>query len=246
MQEGSARIIELPDDDPVAVHSMIIYMYTNMYPQCVSTTTSFEVALHETKVYALGEKYILNAMKSIAYTRFCAAIFSKNTSLFATLSPNEALSLVDYVYTSTPDHDLLLRNAIVDAIRGLAFSQPLLTYANLSCILDVYDFCVDVAITVNELPPRNPTSNDLRPRRTGFEVEIAHYLRGSDVQDYQNVYGGRSRVLCQGRERFAEIQDAVQERWDEGYSEHDIVRHWFTRYYELVGDLKPVVANRAE
>jgi len=215
-------------------------MYTNIYSASIANTSSFEVALQETTAYALAEKYDIKGMKLIAKSRFRNAIFSDHSNLFLTMSPNEALSLVDSVYTTTPDTDLPLRDTVVDAIRDLAFNQPLMTLINLSSLPDVYVFCADVAITLHTRPHRQVPYNGLRSFRSGFEEEIVRYLLGLDLTHV----GRRSRMLCQGLEPLLEVQKLVKKRWDEGFSEYDIVRHWFSKYYELVTAIKPVVVER--
>lgn len=216
-----------------------MHAYIYAYPACVANIGPFEVAFREATLYALAEKYDIKGTKSIAESRFRSAVFPDHSNLFLTLNPYEALSLVDSVYTTTPDTDLPLRDTVIDTIRDLTFQQPLMTHTNLSNLAYVYDFCADVAITLHTWPHRQAPYVDARSLRSGFEEEIIRYLRGLDLPRV----GRRSRMLCQGLEPLMEVQDLVKKRWDEGSSEYDIVRHWFVRYYEVIMNLKHVVVG---
>ncbi|KAH6847105.1 hypothetical protein B0I37DRAFT_374303 [Chaetomium sp. MPI-CAGE-AT-0009] len=121
-QEGKTGVVALPDDDPQVVNLMIRYLYYLDYPaqpevqdEAVETPQESKSAdcsnltVHA-RVYALGEKYDIQGLKTLAIEKF-------KTEAKVHWNCDEFIRAVEEVYTSTIDQDRGLRDAVVEAIR---------------------------------------------------------------------------------------------------------------------------------
>ncbi|RKK27001.1 hypothetical protein BFJ66_g16860 [Fusarium oxysporum f. sp. cepae] len=133
-QESQSNVINLPEDDPEAVDSMIYYIYNGYYPKMDPGTQGISkdrlaaagwkletfgeftgglqvkfLVLHA-KVYALAEKYDVLGLKEMAQRCFriisnCGGCCSK-----------EFAQACEFVYTTTIDSDRGLRDVVVQSL----------------------------------------------------------------------------------------------------------------------------------
>ncbi|KAK7425167.1 hypothetical protein QQX98_000082 [Neonectria punicea] len=135
-KEGESGEIDLPDDDPEAVASMICFLYRGCYPRVepdaerpqlskLGETWNIETYGEETialqdeylclhaKVYALAEKYQISGLKEMAHRSFSFLIPR-------TISPHNFAEASEIVYTTTIDADRGLRDLVVDNLYSKA------------------------------------------------------------------------------------------------------------------------------
>ncbi|KAI3573646.1 hypothetical protein IWW34DRAFT_753919 [Fusarium oxysporum f. sp. albedinis] len=133
-QESRSNVINLPEDDPEAVDSMIYYIYNGYYPKMDPGTQGISkdrlaaagwkletfgeftgglqvkfLVLHA-EVYALAEKYDVLGLKEMAQRCFriisnCGGCCSK-----------EFAQACEFVYTTTIDSDRGLRDVVVQSL----------------------------------------------------------------------------------------------------------------------------------
>ncbi|KAK5992066.1 hypothetical protein PT974_05463 [Cladobotryum mycophilum] len=125
-KEGLSNTINLPDDDPEAVDSMMCYIYNGYYPrknhgthrplgeepETFEITAGFEIeflTLH-VKVYALAEKYDIPDLKKIALRGFQLL---SNCNAYNKV---EFANVCELAYTTTVDSDRGLRDAIIKTL----------------------------------------------------------------------------------------------------------------------------------
>ena len=96
----------MPDDDELAVESLVRHLYGFPYP--LTTTTSSPS--HHIHVYAIGEKYGQSLLKEQAKTAFQASLSG--------LSPpiNILAKLIELVYTTTIHSDRGLRDVVLELV----------------------------------------------------------------------------------------------------------------------------------
>ncbi|KAK4245719.1 hypothetical protein C7999DRAFT_33934 [Corynascus novoguineensis] len=112
-QEGK---VDLPDDDPRLVHIMIHYLYhfdydLDLQPKQTSPSAAeMDGPLYtHASIYALGEKYLIRGLKTVALRKFrdaATAVVDVDDFVKATLE----------VYTSTVEDDRGLRDAVVKTL----------------------------------------------------------------------------------------------------------------------------------
>ncbi|KAL8296844.1 hypothetical protein RB597_006116 [Gaeumannomyces tritici] len=113
-QEGK---ISLPEDDPVAVHSMVFYLYHLKYDvsQSWKETSGEEVPkdgselVEHAKVYALAEKYGIPCLKELARKNFKTAADEHWNS-------DKFFDAAHEAYTNTLETDRGLRDTVVDTL----------------------------------------------------------------------------------------------------------------------------------
>ncbi|KAM6506760.1 hypothetical protein FALCPG4_018589 [Fusarium falciforme] len=133
-RESQSNIINLPEDDPEAVDSMIHYIYNGYYPRIDPGTQGIPkdrltlagwnletfgeftgglqvkfLVLHA-KVYALAEKYEVSGLKEMAQR--CFQIVSNCGGCCS----EEFAQACEFVYTTTIDSDRGLRDVVVQAL----------------------------------------------------------------------------------------------------------------------------------
>jgi hypothetical protein len=102
-KESSERVIDITDFDPDVVEAMITFMYYFNYEPVADTSAM----IFHAKVYQIGDKYGIKALKICVTGKFRAAVESCwNTDDFPT-----AITLV---YATTPSEDMGLRDSIVE------------------------------------------------------------------------------------------------------------------------------------
>ncbi|KAH7149118.1 hypothetical protein B0J13DRAFT_550713 [Dactylonectria estremocensis] len=131
-KEGQSGEIDLPDDDPEAVASMICYLYRGCYPRVEADaerpqekrlgspwnaetygeeTISLQdeyLCLHA-KVYAIAEKYQVSGLKEMALRNFSFLVPR-------TISPHNFAEASEIAYTMTIDSDRGLRDLVVEVL----------------------------------------------------------------------------------------------------------------------------------
>ncbi|KAL8409347.1 hypothetical protein RB594_007690 [Gaeumannomyces avenae] len=113
-QEGK---INLPEDDPVTVHSMVFYLYHLKYDvsQSWKETSGEEVPkdgselVEHAKVYALAEKYGIPCLKELARKNFKTAADEHWDS-------DKFFDAAHEAYTNTLETDRGLRDVVVDTL----------------------------------------------------------------------------------------------------------------------------------
>ena len=101
--------MELLDDNPEAVDVMIKYFYSFEYDGNLKRNSMFADPLElHAAVYAVAEKYDVPDLKSLIVTKFCE---DASTVL---LQKRNALPAINMVYSSTPECDRGLRDAIIE------------------------------------------------------------------------------------------------------------------------------------
>lgn len=140
--EDEVRVVDLDDDDPVAVWAMVQYLYHLKFPNLTAKLIgkiwgTDEARTHEeapdwaydggrltpwgclhqhAKIYSLAEKYGISSLKL-----FVIAEFAERVDVPVSRAPDEFIRCVREVYTGTPERDRglrdLLRAALVDRMR---------------------------------------------------------------------------------------------------------------------------------
>lgn len=97
-------MLDLPDDDPDAVDSMLCFMYTG----CVSRK-ALDSFVASARIFAIAEKYCISKLEHVALQNFeSCTIGEMNTIDFA--------NAIRSVYSSTTDSQHAMRNAITSII----------------------------------------------------------------------------------------------------------------------------------
>ncbi|KAK4695555.1 hypothetical protein P7C71_g2214, partial [Lecanoromycetidae sp. Uapishka_2] len=143
-KEAQDGIISLEDDDPFTVDRMMQYLYTmdyddegggpdRPYSDLSATATATAMDLEDTKpqptshedlwryrlmsnvqVYALAEKYDIGALKKLAMVKL-GAMLSSEQSCGRGKVADYMQEIIEAVFTSTPDTDRGLRDALIGA-----------------------------------------------------------------------------------------------------------------------------------
>lgn len=78
MQEGLAKRVELPEDDPPLISSLICYCYTTDYkldPDTVIGEDAFLSPLQfHARMYAMAERFDLENLKQLVKKKFTTAL----------------------------------------------------------------------------------------------------------------------------------------------------------------------------
>ncbi|KAJ8130181.1 hypothetical protein O1611_g3450 [Lasiodiplodia mahajangana] len=132
MKEARTGIIDLPDDDPYVVDIMVHYFYHLDYTTSPLSATKDQNTIDQVDTndvggdtvasrhgysdlvvhamaYSLAGKYFISGLKGLALRKFVAATQKKWTL-------KDFLEAAQEVYTSTPDSDRGLRDAVVKAL----------------------------------------------------------------------------------------------------------------------------------
>ncbi|KAK1762209.1 hypothetical protein QBC33DRAFT_602032 [Phialemonium atrogriseum] len=123
MKENATGTVNLEEDDPEVVKTMVYYFYHNDYQApprnsgCESNNNSIGTVqppgpnlLHHSRVYALAEKYGIPSLKVLAVKKF-----TDETNHWR--KHEDFAKAAREIYTATPDHDRGMRDAVVDTIR---------------------------------------------------------------------------------------------------------------------------------
>lgn len=102
-QESQTGIVDLPENEGVAIKSMIQFLYTGKYDKVVLED--------HVKIYIIADKYDLPALRCLAGLDFEA-------DADPTGEPEEFFKAVEYLYTQTGDCDLQFYAAAL--IKGLS------------------------------------------------------------------------------------------------------------------------------
>ncbi|QDS69698.1 hypothetical protein FKW77_009751 [Venturia effusa] len=108
-KEGETGVIDLPDDDLVAVKAMVEFMYTSEY---VCTKDSPQYLLHA-KVACLAHKYNLETLKETAHDHFKRAIIDPHSGGSDEAGLAEAIK---HIYENSGNNDET-RLVIVETVR---------------------------------------------------------------------------------------------------------------------------------
>ncbi|KAF5597191.1 ARM repeat protein [Fusarium pseudoanthophilum] len=99
LQESSERVIEIMDFDPAVVRAMAHFLYCFDYE---SPADSSAMIFHA-KVYQIGDKYDIQALKRLAATKY-------RTSIDAGWGTDSFPWAIELAYTTTPPGDRGLRD----------------------------------------------------------------------------------------------------------------------------------------
>lgn len=181
-QGSGTKVVNLDDDDPVAVWAMVQYLYTLAYPEPTeeleqkilswetqtgsstsegeprepAKTSNHRAKWHfvhiHAKVYSLGEKYGLSGLKHFASVRF-AAVSEGTLGSVSGLVP-----VVQEVYTATPEYDRVLRDQVKTILRKKM--KIVQSPGVQKLMLEIPQVAVDVLMDYyRHNPPRGGTSN---------------------------------------------------------------------------------------
>ncbi|KAK0113072.1 hypothetical protein ONS95_014778 [Cadophora gregata] len=100
-KEAHTGVIDLDDDDPVAVEIMLKYFYTGKYNEPINESKELHLQLQaQVLTYTLADKYDIPTLMGLAEKRFKSTLDQGPT-------PEEYLSVVSDVYTvPTPTNAL--------------------------------------------------------------------------------------------------------------------------------------------
>ena len=106
IKEGVSGEINLQEDDPDMVDKMLCFLYTSDYQDDAGGCRPLLV---DAKMYAIGDKYRINALKSLANTKFSDA-------LDAGWDIVSFPEVIETVYTTTPASDRGLRDCVAPVL----------------------------------------------------------------------------------------------------------------------------------
>ncbi|KAI7759877.1 hypothetical protein LZL87_014096 [Fusarium oxysporum] len=133
LKESSERAIDITEFDPDVVEATIHFMYHFDYEPAADTSAM----IFHAKVYQIGDKYGIKALKSYVTGKFHATIGSSwNTDDFPT-----AITLA---YATTPSDDMGLRDSIVE-IAFKNFESLISQTGFCETLREVGDFGFDLA-----------------------------------------------------------------------------------------------------
>ena len=121
MQEGETQRVEFPEEERSMVHRMLQHLYLQTYtvdlgldPFWSLNDSWAKTRLHvHAQIYSLGDKYDIPSLKKEAARRFREDVGVPGHRKRETLT---LLSVVDKIYTTTPDSDRGLRDLVVRQI----------------------------------------------------------------------------------------------------------------------------------
>lgn len=123
MQEGLAKRIELPEDNPLLISQLICYCYTTDYKfvrhtdNATETEDAFDFPPYfHAAMYAMAEKFDLKNLKKLAEKKFGTALYVLDAIFPIEASGNEPFSLIleviRLIYRTTPENDRGLRDLV--------------------------------------------------------------------------------------------------------------------------------------
>ncbi len=116
MQEGLAKRIDLPEDNPNLIREMISYCYTTDYKDIRIAMGPEHASINPLRfhagMYAMAEKFDLKNLKKLAEKKFFAFLEMEPRvrRVGKTLSVLEAIV---FIYSTTPKNDRGLRDLVV-------------------------------------------------------------------------------------------------------------------------------------
>lgn len=164
LQEGTTGIIDLPEDDPIAVEVLIKHVYGFEYKspdqsgEVDESHQAHNAMEFHVKAYAIGEKYEAPALKKFALSEFGELVMENS-------SDRSFLRIVAAIYQSSPAEDRGLRDLAVDAV--VAHQKALLSDDNNAweIVMNLSDFAVDI---LPKLGQRQPPKQDPIPIKTYY------------------------------------------------------------------------------
>ena len=135
-QEANAPIIELPDDDPEEVETMLNFCYALEYPAAAQSPITFDA-----RMYAIGEKYLMEALQSYA-------AHSLRQRITTSWTIDDFGSAVHVAYTEMSDPDNVLRKIILESTlaryEDLFCGDMAARQSNAKLLADIPAYTVDV------------------------------------------------------------------------------------------------------
>lgn len=196
-QEAESHCIDLPDDDPTAVWTMLRYLYSLEYT--IEPRNDYEYfylggsvpnpdhnklrqlsSLHlvcNASMYTLGDKYGIQGLKGIASAKFAATLKQPEWTeewTSAEVSIGALGTAVKCIYDSTPDSDRALR----DQVLGYAklHLRRLVTLKHFKAILaEVPELAFE--LLVQEAEGRVSEDASAKKRRVDAETAAEHAAR---------------------------------------------------------------------
>ena len=118
MQEGLAKHIELPEDNPLLISKMICYCYTTNYEFDWESAVAmgyedvFIFRLHShVGMYAMAEKFDLKNLKELAKKKFITTLNDLEPPVNETLT--HVLDVACFICSTTLENDRGLRDLVV-------------------------------------------------------------------------------------------------------------------------------------
>ena len=118
MQEGLAKRIELPEDNPLLISKMICYCYTTDYEfdwesaVAMGYKDAFIFRLHShVGMYAMAEKFDLKNLKELAKKKFITTLNDLEPPVNETLT--HVLDVTCFICSTTLENDRGLRDLVV-------------------------------------------------------------------------------------------------------------------------------------
>lgn len=161
-EEAQTGIIEMPEDEPIALAALIQYLYTCDYS--LDTTGRDGALLAHAKVYGIADKYCLPSLKQLAISKFIAATnaLGDHHSSDSNSLKLDFLNALEYLYASTPEYECFddvdqsgqlrfeavkLAKQYSDALFRRS-SAGEVVYSQAKSLLHEYpDFAIDMALT---------------------------------------------------------------------------------------------------
>ena len=144
-QEAGTAVIELPDESPAAVKSMLSALYTGDYATTDTLMQFGSDFTHHAVVYALGDKYDIQAVKDLAFAKY-AKEFEKTKSAY--YDYDDLVSSLSFIYLSTSPTDRRLRESIVACFQRCIHIdawEAAIKHKFFSMLREIPDLSVDLA-----------------------------------------------------------------------------------------------------
>ena len=124
MQEGLAKRIDLPEDDPHLISKLVCYCYITDYDFDMDTGIAmesegaFDFPLYfHAGMYAMAEKFGMKNLKKLAENKFATALhFFKSGVCIGppeNKAPTRVLEVIHFIYSTTLENDRGLRDLVV-------------------------------------------------------------------------------------------------------------------------------------
>lgn len=114
-QEAITGVVNMPEDDEIAVEALVKHLYGYSYPLVIlsetvdlTDTVVSSFIIQHVQVYAIGEKYQEPTLKDQAQAAFQEALQTDDSIVIQDLA-----IIVDLVYTSTVEKDRGLRDIVL-------------------------------------------------------------------------------------------------------------------------------------
>ena len=112
-QESVSNVIELPNDDPLALEQMILFLYSGEY-SIEDDLLDKALDLH-VKVHVLADKYDIPRLANLAILSYQQAF--RQATRRGKRFVKAFLATIPAIYTMTPDTNVGLRNVVVRLAR---------------------------------------------------------------------------------------------------------------------------------